>query len=268
LAPGSARRTSERHSPDHVASDEERGLDVRHRYAYDLVRDYAEPSHRLLDVGSGEGYGSTILMPFVASYAGIDVSADAVAKANERYGSDNVVFQEYDGLTIPHPNGSFDLITSYQVIEHVADVPRYVAEMRRVGRPGGYVLVTTPNRKLRLAEGERPWNRYHLREYDAEGLREILTVAFDDVAIYGIRGSEEMERLERRRLARARRYAKLDRFGLRHRLPETVDARIRRLLRRHRETTSVQPDTLSLAAMWRSGDNLDMSLDLLAVARV
>jgi SAM-dependent methyltransferase len=268
LAPGNARRTSERHSPDHVASDEERGLDVRHRYAYDLVRDYAETQYRLLDVGSGEGYGSTILAPLVASYVGIDVSSDAVADARGRYGSDSVSFQEYDGLTIPHTDGSFELITSFQVIEHVADVPRYVAEMRRVCRSGGHVLITTPNRKLRLADGERPWNRYHLREYDAHGLREILMGAFDDVAIYGIRSSEEMERLERTRLARARRYAKLDRFGLRHRLPEAADARIRRLLRRHREAKAVSPDKFSLSGMWRSTDDLDSALDLLAVARV
>jgi ubiquinone/menaquinone biosynthesis C-methylase UbiE len=268
MAGGKTLRTSERHSPDHVGSDEERSLDLRHRYAYELVKDFAEPQDRLLDVGSGEGYGSAIVSSFVAGYCGVDVSAQAVEEARRRYGSENVTFEHYEGDALPCADSTFDIVTSFQVIEHVADEDLYASEIRRVARPGARVLITTPNRKLRLRDGERPWNRYHLREYDAEGLRDVLSRAFRDVQILGVRGSEEMEQIERARLARAKRFAKLDRLGLRHVLPEGIDARVRRLLRRQKASMLISNSPFSLDGMRLSEADLDRSLDLFAVARL
>jgi protein-L-isoaspartate O-methyltransferase len=58
--------TSERHSPDSSGSAEAQSIDLRHRYAYSVVERYAQPSDSLLDVGSGEGYGSAIVGDWVA----------------------------------------------------------------------------------------------------------------------------------------------------------------------------------------------------------
>lgn len=261
------KRTTERHWPDQLGSDEDRALDIKHRYAYTLVSDFAQPEQRLLDVGSGEGYGSTIARDWVAEYRGVDVSADSVAHAQRQYGGPTVHFDHYAGSTLPYADALFDVMTSFQVIEHVVDVGTYLSEIRRVAAPKAHILITTPNRRLRLADGERPWNRYHLREYDAEGLRAVLLSAFPDVEIFGIRGSAPMERMERARVERARRFAKVDRFGLRYRLPETVDHRVRRLLRRRNWRQTAQQPTFLLADMWRTADDLDDAIDLFAVAR-
>jgi SAM-dependent methyltransferase len=166
---------------------------------------------------------------------------------------------------LPYENDAFDLVVSFQVIEHVEDVAGYVQEMRRVARPGARVLVTTPNRRLRLADGERPWNRYHRREYDADALAATLGAGFREVEIYGIRGSDSMEELERARVARARRLARLDRLGLRYVLPSPVDVALRAVLRRRRDTSRGQ-DT-DLATMRHTKDDLEHALDLLAIAK-
>ena len=95
------KQTSERHWPGQGESDEERVMDVLHRYAYSLVHEFAEPGYRLLDVGSGEGYGSAIVGGWVGEYRGLDVSADAVAHARERYAGDRTGFDQLAGPASP-----------------------------------------------------------------------------------------------------------------------------------------------------------------------
>ena len=227
------RQTSERHAPELASSSPEgRLIDVRHRFAYEAATRFATPGARILDVGSGEGYGSTILASAGGSCRGVDLSKDAVAHANSRYGGALVTFELLPPSgQLPYDAGSFDLVVSFQVIEHVLDVNFYLAEIRRVAAPQATVLVTTPNRILRLAPGERPWNRFHLREYDGADLRELFSGVFSEVELYGVRGSTEFETRERERVARARRWARLDVFGLRHRLPERLDGAVRSILR-------------------------------------
>jgi hypothetical protein len=154
-------------------------------------------------------------------------------------------------------------VTSFQVIEHVADVQAFVSELDRVARAGAPILITTPNRLLRLRPGERPWNRHHLREFDAAGLREALR-RFTSVEVVGIRGSERLEALELARLQRARRIARLDRLGLRHALPSALDRPIRALLRGRGGGRG--GEELTLADLHLDTEALDRALDLLAVA--
>jgi SAM-dependent methyltransferase len=258
------KRTSERHVPGELSSFDDVAMDVRHRYAYSLVEIYAHPDDDLLDVGAGEGYGATIVGDWVASYRGVDVSSETVDHATRRYGSAQVHFDHY-GDTLPYPDDSFDLITSFQVIEHVADVDRYLEELSRVSRPDAAILMTTPNRRLRLRDGERPWNRFHLREYDADGLHSVLESKFSAVELFGIRGSAALESQELARLARARRLARWDPLGLRYSLPRAIDAPLRSALRRRREPGDApQP---AVGEMWRTKDELDRALDLFAVLR-
>jgi len=259
------KRTSERHHPGALLTAEDEAMDVRHRYAYSLVQRYATQGDRLLDVGSGEGYGSAIVAPWVTSYDGVDVSATAVEHAAKKYGASAVRFEHCDGRTLPYENDAFDLVVSFQVIEHVENVAEYVQEVHRVATGAARVLVTTPNRLLRLADGERPWNRYHRREFDAEALSTAFGASFREVEIFGIRGSESMEELERARVAHARRLARLDRLGLRYLLPSPVDAALRGLLRRRGDASRGRD--IDLATMRHTKDDLEHALDLLAIAK-
>jgi SAM-dependent methyltransferase len=262
------KQTSERHHPDRARSLEERVIDAIHRYAYEIVGDFAHPSDRLLDVGFGEGYGSEIVRPYVREYSGVEVSLEAVDHARMKYARPGVSFYHYGGDVLPFRDASFDLLISFQVIEHVDDVSRFLREVRRVGRPGATVLVVTPNRNHRVEDGERPWNRYHRREFNPSELRSSLAEVFSEVEVFGIHGSEAMERVERARVARARRLARLDPFGLRYRLPESLDNWLRMLLRTRAGRSSTGDEAVDLAThqIRHSTDGVETSLDLLAVA--
>lgn len=261
--------TTERHSPERIRSPEQQVIDAMHRYAYGLVEEFARPGDRLLDIGFGEGYGSELVRPWVSEYHGVEVSRDVVDHARAKYAHPAASFRHYDGEILPFGDDDFDLAISFQVIEHVVDVSRYLREIRRVCRPDATVLIVTPNRNHRVGDGERPWNRYHVREYSPEELAETLATVFPQAEIQGIHGSEPMERIERARVAQARRLARLDPLGLRYVLPESIDTRLRMLLGRVRscpESTEARPD-LRLDEMHHSGSNVETSLDLLGIAR-
>jgi SAM-dependent methyltransferase len=196
-------------------------MGLYHRYAYDVASRSVRPGDRVLDVGFGEGYGSAILG---GDYTGVELYPELVAHARSRYAGR---FDVYDGLHLP--DGPFDLAVSFQVIEHVRDPDPWLAEIARVARRA---MLATPNRVHRLEDGERPWNRYHVREFDGDELREVLERHFRHVTVFGVRAPVEVEAVELKRFARARRVARLDPFGLRYRLPTSMDAWVRARLRR------------------------------------
>jgi SAM-dependent methyltransferase len=261
------KRTTERHSPDRVRTVEDRVADALHRFAYSTVEAYARPADRLLEIGFGEGYGAPIVRGWVSEYVGVEVEPEPVGHALARYGGPGTEFLAYDGTTLPFDDDRFDLAISFQVVEHVRDPVRFLTEARRVVRPGGAVLVTTPNRNHRLEEGERPWNRYHVREFSPSELRELMDAVFDTVEIFGIHGSPRMETIERARVSKARRLARLDRFGLRYRLPESLDTRVRGAVRRRATTAAVADESDLGVEHVRHDADVETSLDLLAVGR-
>lgn len=130
---------------------------------------------KVLDLGCGSGYGTARISQLAAEVVGVDVSEEAVQFARARYSAPNLSFDPIDGDTpLPYPDHSFDVVLSFQVIEHVRDEQGYLSEARRVLRPGGTMLIITPDRKHRLFPGQRPWNRWHIREYSAASLSGLI----------------------------------------------------------------------------------------------
>jgi SAM-dependent methyltransferase len=258
--------TGERRTVTSAQSLEDRAQDLFHLFPYHFVKGFCSTSTRVLDVGFGEGYGAEILNGSVAEYVGLDMSEEAVRHASSRYTFPNVRFEQSDAATIPFDAGSFDLVVSFHVLEHVAEPEPYLAELARVCRLGGHVVIVTPNGAFRLAPGERPWNRFHLREFDRAQLSGLLSKHFAQFAVMGIAGNVEMNDLERARVARARRFARLDPLGLRYRLPEVLLVRVRRWL-----TSAVRGTKGSLEAGFSLGDvrcvesDVDESIHLIAV---
>jgi SAM-dependent methyltransferase len=213
--------SSERFDATRHETVEDVVMGLYHRYSYEVAARSLQPTDRVLDVGFGEGYGSTILP---GEYTGVELDGALVAHARSHYPAR---FDTYDGHHLP--DGPFDLVVSFQVIEHVPEPDPWLAEIARVGRRA---MFATPNRIHRLREGERPWNRYHVREFSADELRDLLERHFPAVAVWGVCASAEIEAVELARYARARRIARLDPLGLRYRLPERLDAWVRGRLRK------------------------------------
>jgi SAM-dependent methyltransferase len=270
------RDTSERVTPGRQVSLRQHVLYLRHLFAYEFAKSQIPRQARVVEVGCGDGYGADILSRHIDRMVGLDVNDRVVQRATKRYASENCSFRAYDGVRIPFPDGSFDAALSFQVIEHVEDDSRYVAEIRRVLASSGVLYLTTPNRLLRVAAGKKPWNQYHLREYTALDLEAVLRPAFAEVQIRGVRATDEVEQIEHERLREIRKMVALDPLNLRSCIPEPVKQWLGRFVERRKRGKDAAAnqsgasdsfDQFGVSDYRASEGDLERSLDLLAVCR-
>ncbi len=184
---------------------------ARHRAAYRFAATYPA-SGRVADLGCGTGYGADALAAAGQRVVGLDRARPAV---RARRGGARFVCGELERL--PFAAGRFDRVTSFQVVEHFADPTDHLAEIVRILRPGGLALLSTPNRLE--SDGENP---YHLREYTAEELADVLSRHFEQVEVRGVHAHGPAARYHAERLRGIRRITRLDPLGLRRRLPRGI----------------------------------------------
>jgi SAM-dependent methyltransferase len=166
----------------------------RHEIAYRFaLSQVAGP--RMLEVGCGEGYG-TALLAAAAPIVGVDYDALTVAHAASAY--PQATFVRANLAALPISSESVDTVATLQVIEHVWNHPEFVGECRRVLRPGGRLLVTTPNR-LTFSPGlDAPVNPFHTREFTAAELIELLAAGgFEISTVYGLHAGDRLAALDR-----------------------------------------------------------------------
>jgi radical SAM superfamily enzyme YgiQ (UPF0313 family)/SAM-dependent methyltransferase len=137
----------------------------------------------VLDVASGEGYGSALLARSARQVVGVDLSPDAVEFAASRYPRANLRFLRGSAGAIPlEGQGHFDAVVSFETIEHLDAVVQqaFLAEVRRLLRPNGLLVVSTPNRAVYSDQpGYR--NDFHLKEFYPDEFRAFLRGAFRNV---------------------------------------------------------------------------------------
>jgi O-antigen biosynthesis protein len=193
--------------PERIVPDEtEPGIVALHLKRYQFALPYCRDSV-VLDAGCGVGYGTAYLARAARRVIGVDVSDDAISYARTRYGDDEVEFLVADVLDLPFEERSFDTVCSFEIIEHVTDAERFVAELARVLKPRGLLILSTPRAD---DPSVRPDNPFHEREFDADELRALLSSTFASVELFGQRRIET---------ARHRTLRRLDVLGLRRRLP-------------------------------------------------
>jgi ubiquinone/menaquinone biosynthesis C-methylase UbiE len=178
-------------------------LRLMHLRAYDEAVSHAA-GRDVLDVGCNTGYGTIRFAPIAGRIVGVDVSPRAIEAARQRAPEGRPEFILTTGFELPFPPSTFDLVTSFQVLEHVPDPAAFLRELARVARPGGTVILATPNAATRLYPGMTPWNRFHVHEYLAAELAELLRSVFARVTVFGMFGAPELYETEIRRVDAAR----------------------------------------------------------------
>jgi ubiquinone/menaquinone biosynthesis C-methylase UbiE len=182
---------------------EELCLHLRHKRAYEIAGELCSGGV-VLDLGCNNGYGSAHLALSAKQVIGADVSSRALAEATSRFRLPQLEFVRFDGFKLPFPDGTFDVVTSFQVIEHIADYESYLSEIHRVLKPSGFAVLTTPNARMRLYEGQQPWNSFHVREFTAAELDDLLARYFKASRVVGLTASSPMYEVERNRVWRQR----------------------------------------------------------------
>jgi O-antigen biosynthesis protein len=151
-----------------------------HRYLalLDIVKD-----RDVLDIASGEGFGSWFLHKTARSVVGVDIAAKAVDHAARRYGNDRLSFIVGNCSAIPLPDHSVDVVVSFETIEHITDHAGFLAEVRRVLRTDGVFVVSTPDKDGYGASLDIA-NPFHVKELSQAEFRGLMSSNFSNVAMY------------------------------------------------------------------------------------
>lgn len=244
-------------------------------FDYDYARHIAAYRHaatlaagrRLLDAGSGEGFGTQTLCTVAAEVVGVDYSEGAIAESRRLWcdaAHPNLRFERVD---LTHPGqfqDTFDVVLNFQVLEHIQDPGPFLRGLRERVGPGGVLMLTTPNRLRTISE-----NPFHVREYTAPELEAALKPLFREVLIAGVHGNDKVEKFDAGRERAVKRILALDPLGIRNMLPRSIVdfafakfARIVRRQARGNNTTDIVPEDFRVSA-----DNVDRALDLVALCR-
>lgn len=184
-------------------STQEYVLYLRHLAAYALLAAGYTRGREVLEIGCGAGYGAHDISDSVSRIVAVDISRREVSAYWDKYRRrEKLDFVLADGIKLPFGSCCFDVVISFQVIEHIEprDIPGYLSEVRRVLRAGGVFICSTPNRKLRLLPFQRPWNREHKKEYDAQELRRLLRAAFEQASVQCLCASDAVLSIEKERV--------------------------------------------------------------------
>lgn len=170
--------TGERFTPECVR---EIWYEHWHRYAFalPLVR-----GKRVLDAACGEGYGSNLLASAAAQVIGVDISPEAVTHARVRYSDkSNLSFCVGDAAALDFPDRSFDVVVSFETLEHLAAQQELIAGFARVLTDDGVLLISSPD-KANYSDVAGFRNEFHVRELYREELLELLGAQFPQIRLY------------------------------------------------------------------------------------
>jgi GT2 family glycosyltransferase/SAM-dependent methyltransferase len=142
---------------------------------------------RVLDLGSGEGFGAAILADRAKEIVGIDVDELTVEHARLNWSSSTLSFEVASALDLSaFETDSFDAVVAFEIIEHLSDQSRMLAEVGRVLANDGLLIISTPDRRL-YSEASGQENPFHERELTSEEFSSLLGETFANAAVWGQR---------------------------------------------------------------------------------
>jgi len=170
-------------------SAERVSLEVQNNYLFQRsIKAYYEASTiisgKVLEIGTGSGYGVEIISGIASEFVTVDkfdTKIDFSKYPNVKFVQQNVPPLDFEA-------NSFDSAITFQVVEHIKDDHAFIREIHRVLKPGGKLVITTPNSKMSITRN--PW---HIREYTVQQFKNLLSKYFSKVESKGVYGNEKSD---------------------------------------------------------------------------
>ena len=170
-----------------------------HIHRYNEALKHIGQNDNVLDLACGTGFGTDMIAQKISGKVfGGDIATEAIKECNERWKKANLEFRVMDGTKLDFPDGYFDKITSFETIEHTGQYREMIAEFARVLKPGGELILSTPNREVSSPDNNII-NPYHIQEFSYDELKDILGACFGIVEISGQHNTRYDKRSFRRR---------------------------------------------------------------------
>lgn len=159
-------------------------IHYEHLHRYWLASEMAD-GKAVLDLASGEGYGSYMLSSRAASVCGIDIDETAVNHASTKYHHKNLTYVQGTILDLPlKDNETFDLIVCFEAIEHIRQHDELMFQVKKHLKPQGLFIVSTPD-KHEYSDAAQFANHYHVKELYLSEFKELLESSFSHISIHG-----------------------------------------------------------------------------------
>lgn len=169
---------------ERILLDKETPLMIsRHLCAYRFAK-YFVFNKRVLDIGSGEGYGSNYLAEFAKEVVGIDYDKTIIDYSKNKYKRDNLLFRPVDINDLGTLNDEFEAVCAFQVIEHIVNAKEFLNNVRKLLKDNGMFICSTPNRQDASPHSEVPFNKFHVKEYLSDDFSELLKMHFKKVEMH------------------------------------------------------------------------------------
>ena len=161
-----------------------RELEIEHKQRYQSILQLAQ-GKTVLDIASGEGYGTSILSSVAIQTIGVDINPQLVEHANKKYGGENIRFLHGSATAIPLDANTIDLVVSFETLEHISEQAQrqFILEVTRVLKPGGVFIVSTPNKDNYTIRYSH-YNEFHVHELSRDGFEDLLKSRFRHVVLY------------------------------------------------------------------------------------
>jgi 2-polyprenyl-3-methyl-5-hydroxy-6-metoxy-1,4-benzoquinol methylase len=155
-----------------------------HVHRYHEALKLVNGSSEVMDIACGTGFGSFLIAEKAKSVVGCDISEEAIQYCNHHFKKSNLRFRVEDGTQLSFPSASFDIVISFETIEHTTQFHHMLGEFKRVLKNGGTAIISTPNFPVNSPSG-KVTNPYHTQEFTYEELQQILHSHFSGVSIFG-----------------------------------------------------------------------------------
>ncbi|MDE6493249.1 MAG: methyltransferase domain-containing protein [Bacteroidales bacterium] len=165
---------------------------------------------KVLEIGTGMGYGAHILAPKAEAFFTIDRYASPIDAGS----AGKIHFTRATVPPIPFEDSMFDCVVSFQVIEHIKKDKELVEEMYRVLKPGGMLILSTPNKSMSLTR-----NPFHIREYTPDEFHRLISARFGEICAGGITGNEKIMEYYQNNRKGVEAITRFDFLDLQHRAP-------------------------------------------------
>lgn len=153
---------------------DEIAIDHLHRYA---IASIICKNLEVLDIASGEGYGSMLLSKEASNVIGVDISKETVENARNKYKRSNLVFKEGSASKIPIATRSIDVAVSFETLEHHDKHQEMIDEIKRVLKPNGVLLMSSPDKKY-YSDVRSLYNVFHVKELYYEEFKNLIKGSF------------------------------------------------------------------------------------------
>lgn len=155
---------------------------IEHLHRYAIALEFVK-GKRVLDIASGEGYGTFLLSKIATSVIGVDIDLESIELANDKYKSTNIEFVHGSTSSIPLLDNAVDVVISFETIEHHDKHDEMMIEIKRVLNPNGILIISSPDKKY-YSDNIGQNNIYHIKELYFEEFKFLINKYFEFSSFY------------------------------------------------------------------------------------